>query len=299
MQTIKTRNLNIQYRQAGKGPIKLIFIHGNYASSRWWLPQLARIPPGIQAFAPDLRGCGAPKRITHPLKPSDGILSIKDLRMDLAEFISQLNIKNPILVGHSLGGIIATDYALKYQDQIRGLLLEDTGPPGGLKFGSLAQSILLPLDLGSQIMMRNALRFAGLPRRGSLSKALVEDALAAAPGQYRLFSKAVTHWNVETDLPNFKKPLLLIWGGRDRIMPVRIGQQYTHMMPQAKMVVIPDAGHSPHLERPDAFARVLKQFINQCVSESEITPPAIPPRGVKDRILRRLRISRVSLQMPN
>ncbi len=284
MPSIETSKLNIQYRQAGSGKIPLVFIHGNYASSRWWLPQLERLPPNVQAFAPDLRGCGNSQGITRPLQQPNGQIDIRDLANDLAEFISALNLNNPILVGHSLGGVVATDYALRYTDSVRGLLLEDTGPPNGLPARFFAQSLLIPLEFGSRILMRNALRLAGIPRRGDLARTLVQDAIAASPGQYLAFTSAVSRWNVVADLPALDIPVLLVWGGKDRIMSPWIGHQYLDALSQAEMLIVPNAGHSPHLERPNAFASVLNQFVDQCVSKTKSTLRRVPPKGLKDKI---------------
>jgi pimeloyl-ACP methyl ester carboxylesterase len=209
----------------------------------------------------------------------------------LAKFISALKLENPILIGHSLGGVIATEYALRNQDKVRGLLLEDTGPPRGLPLSTLSEPFLLPLEFGSKMLMRNALRLAGLPRRGALAKALIEDALSASPGQYLAFSKAVSRWNVESVLPSLDIPILLVWGGKDRIMPLKIGRQYLHILSQAEMLIVPDAGHSPHLERPNAFAGALHQFIDRCVSESDSIISEISSRSLIDRISRWIRIS--------
>lgn len=291
MPTIKIENLNIQYRQAGSGDIPLVFVHGNYASSRWWLPQFERLPPNVQAFAPDLRGCGTPDGITQTQKQQDGRITIQDLSNDLEKFIITLNLENPILIGHSLGGVIAMDFALRYPNSIRGLLLEDTGPPNGVPAGFLAQSLLLPLEFGSKILMRNALMFAGIPRRGHLAKDLVQDALAASPGQYLAFAQAVSNWDVESELPSLDIPILFVWGGKDRIMSPGIAQQYLRLLPQAALLTIPDAGHSPHLERPNAFAGALKQFVDQCVSQPENTIEEVSPRSLVDRVSRWIRIS--------
>jgi len=252
----------------------VVFIHGNYASSRWWLPQLERLPANVTGYAPDLRGCGTRQGITRHINQRNGQINIEDLSHDLAEFISALKLDRPILVGHSLGGVIATDFVIRYPDIARGLVLEDTGPPEGVPGGFLAQSMLIPLEFGSKILMRNALRLAGIPRRGELVKALVQDALAATPGQYINFTSAVSRWNVEAKLPSIDIPVLLVWGGRDRIMSPKIGQNYVQQFPQAELVIVPDAGHSPHLERPNAFAGLLSQFINQSTI-SEIAPKPI------------------------
>ncbi len=291
MPTIETSNLNIQYRKAGEGDVPLVFVHGNYASSRWWLPQFGRLPIDVQAFAPDLRGCGTSQGKTLPLRKENGQLSIQDLANDLAEFISALNLNNPILVGHSLGGVVATDFTLRHPSIVRGLLLEDTGPPNGLPSGLLSQSLLLPLEFGSRILMRNALRLAGIPKRGDLARALVQDAVAASPGQYLTFTRAVSRWNVESELPALDLPILLVWGGKDRITPPRIGRQYLQAIPQAEMLIVPSAGHSPHLERPNAFASILNQFIAQCVSTREVSKTEIDSKNLKDRIFSWMRKS--------
>jgi len=263
MASIKTQTLNIQYRRAGEGAQTLIFLHGNYASSRWWLPQLERLPPNVQAFAPDLRGCGNPQGVSLSTKEKKGQISIQDLSNDLAEFISALNLKNLILIGHSLGGVVATDYTLRNLNSVCGLLLEDTGPPNEILTGFFAQSLFIPLEFGSRILMRNALRLAGIPRRGDLARSLVLDALAASPGQYMAFTSAVSRWNVESDLPSLDVPTLIVWGSKDRIMPPRIGRLYLRSLPQAEMLIVPGAGHSPHLERPNFFAGALNQFIDK------------------------------------
>ncbi len=268
-----------------------MFMHGNYASSRWWLPQFERLPTNVRAFAPDLRGCGSTQGLTRTLKQTSSPPTISDLSTDLAEFIATLNLQNPILIGHSLGGVIATDYAVRFPGSICGLLLEDSGPPNGVPASLISQSALLPLEFGSKILMRNALRFAGLPRRGRLARALVADAIAAQSGQYMNFAYAVSTWDVTAELPTVDIPVLLIWGGKDRIMPPRIGKQYLRLLPQAEMLIVPDAGHSPHLERPNAFAGALHQFIDQCVAQPETPITEIPPRSIKDRIFRWIGIS--------
>lgn len=289
MPSISTQHLNIQYRQAGSGNIPLVFLHGNYASSRWWLPQLERLPENTRGFATDLRGCGSSGGITHLHAEHSSPLTIQDLAGDLDEFITGLRLEKPILIGHSLGGVIATEFALRYPGVLRGLLLEDTGPPNGTPGGSLAQSILWPLEFGSEVLMRNTLRLAGIPRRGAFAKALVQDALAASPGIYLAFSRAVTRWNVEAELPSLKIPIILVWGRKDRIMPPSIGHRYLRLIPQCEMLLVPDAGHSPHLERPNAFASVVNLFVKRCVSTPDSSFKEIPRKRFIDSVTRWIR----------
>jgi pimeloyl-ACP methyl ester carboxylesterase len=289
---VETPHLRVHYRQGGEGSGTLVFVHGNYASSRWWVPQLERLPPGFQAFAPDLRGCGSIDGQTQLLQPyHNGQLSIRDLAEDLAEFLSTLNVSAPILVGHSYGGLVVTEFALRYPDSLRGLVLEDTGPPDGLPLTDLTQPFFKPLEFGSRRLMKGTLRLAGIPHRGDLSNALVEDALASSR-QYRIFTRAAGNWSVESALPGLNVPTLLIWGSKDRIMPSRIGRRYLRLLPGAQMVIIPGAGHSSHLERPDEFAAVLQDFVAKHAPVADSAPSkTMAPRWVqiKETIARWLR----------
>ena len=289
---IETPRLRVHYRRAGKGAETLVFVHGNYASSRWWMPQLERLPHGFQAFAPDLRGCGGSDGKSQLLQSrGNRQLSIRDLADDLAEFLSTLELAAPILIGHSYGGLVVTEYALRYPGSTRGLVLEDTGPPDGIPLTDLTQPFFMPLEFGSRKLMKATLRLVGIPRRGELSDALVEDALASS-GQYRAFTRAAGTWSVECALPGLNVPTLLIWGSKDRIMPSRIGQRYLRLLPDAEMVTIQGAGHSPHLEHPDEFAALLREFVEKHAPVSDGVPSKmVTPRRVqlKETIARWLR----------
>lgn len=179
---------------------------------------------------------------------------------DLAQFVAALHLTNFLLVGHSLGGVIAIEYALAHQDMLRGLVLVDTAPPEGLSLVGLARPLAAPLGFGNRMLMQRALRQVGLPRRGQLAQDLVSDALSTDPNQYIAFSEALKGWNVEDDLPSLRVPTLLIWGQNDRIMPSHIGKRYLDLLPRAEMVVLPGAGHSPQVEQPDEFAAVLQDL---------------------------------------
>ncbi len=267
---IRTPDLSIHYRQAGDGDQAIIFLHGNYASSRWWLPQLKRIPECIHAYAPDLRGCGGRDGKTEFHRSLDG-LSVNDLVSDLDQFIDALRIKRPILVGHSFGGVIATDYALSHPDDVRGLVLVATAPPDGIPLAAFAESYAFWIKFATRTWMRHAFRRAGLSDSEGLLEDLIDDSLSSEPGQYSAFTMSLAHWNVESSLTQLKLPTLLVWGRGDLVVPARVGRRYLEVLPNAKMVVIPGAGHSPMIERADKFASILKAFALPLVPERRIS----------------------------
>lgn len=259
---VRTPGLTIHYRQAGHGEQALVFVHGNYASSRWWAPQLERLPFSVRGFAPDLRGCGGQEGHTQSSNGVDG-LSVRDLADDLKQFVDALHLKHPILVGHSLGGVIVTEYAVTYPDQVGGLVLVDSGPPDGLPLLFYAQMFAAPLQFWSRTVLRVSLRQLALTSPGTISEELVDDTLSTPPEQYSAFSEALVRWNVESALPGLNIPTLIIWGEEDNIIPPQVARRYLELLPRARLVMIPDAGHCPQLQRPDEFSRALRSFVTQ------------------------------------
>ncbi len=256
---IQTPDLAIHYRTSGRGAQALVFVHGNYASSRWWVPQLEQIPRCLRAYAPDLRGCGGRDGQTRFRRPTKTV-SIRELADDLAQFIAALHLSNPILVGHSLGGMIVTEYALAHPRRVRGLVLVDTAPPDGLPLAGFVGTYTRLFVQGNHTLMRSTLRHVGLPRSGAFAEQLVDDAVSADASQYSAFSNAVATWDVSAALPGLDVPTLLIWGQHDPLIPTWIGVRYRQALPNAKLVIMPGVGHSPPIERPRKFAALLRAF---------------------------------------
>lgn len=118
--------LRIHYEIGGDGKKVLVFLHGNFGSWRWWQPVLKRLPEDCGAYAPDLRGCGETGR------PGVGH-SVEQLASDLYAFSRKLDLPPFHLVGHSLGGAVALQYALDHPEMVRTMLLVAPAPAEGMK----------------------------------------------------------------------------------------------------------------------------------------------------------------------
>ena len=103
------------WREVGQGPT-LVFLHGSWNDGDGWLPTMELLRREFHCLAPDLLGFGESE---HP----EVHYSIQLQLEFLAEYLQTLNLRQVYLVGHSLGGWIATSYAIKYPDRVRGLLL--------------------------------------------------------------------------------------------------------------------------------------------------------------------------------
>jgi len=242
---------------------------------------LQRLPPGWRGIAPDLRGCGETSSDTTA--EARASFAIPELAADLAAFVEALGLGAFHLVGHSLGGAVALQYALQHQARVRSLTLVAPAPPTGLSAlregTSTAARFLRRIDLDhrsslaalqSSYRMQRALgtnrwilrrALAEMMPSAELDSAAAEELLADAA---RLSSDAVVgflealhRWNVEAELPALRVPSVILWGEKDTLVPRAALEKMARLLPAAEMVVWPDTGHSPQLERPDEFVALL------------------------------------------
>jgi pimeloyl-ACP methyl ester carboxylesterase len=115
----------MHYVERGTGPEPIVFVHGFISTCRWWLPAMERLPKdGYHAYAIDLRASGLSEQIEtgHTLAR---------YAEDLHQFVEAIGLEKSTLVGHSMGGGIAMQYALDHQDRLKALVLVDPLAPFG------------------------------------------------------------------------------------------------------------------------------------------------------------------------
>lgn len=278
MPYVNTPELEIHFREAGAGPNVFVLVHGNFASWRWWKQVLHRLPPGFRAYAPDLRGCGD--------TAGDGssvAYGIPQLADDLLEFVEALGLRSFHLVGHSLGGAVALQFALKHPEKVRSLTLAAPAPATGLlamrEGSSTSAKLLRQIDpehgpsmavLHSSYRLHHALGTNRLMLRGALAKmmpaatldaaeieSLLGDAARMSPDAVVGFLLALHRWNVAGELGSLRVPTLVLAGGKDVLVPAAALQQLAELLPRSELLVWPEVGHSPQVERPDEFVRLL------------------------------------------
>jgi pimeloyl-ACP methyl ester carboxylesterase len=269
------------YRRAfvmgGSGPA-LLFIHGIGDSSETWrqvLPEMAR---DHTVVAPDLLGHGASD------KPRADY-SIAAYTCGMRDLLSVLDIDRATVIGHSLGGGVAMQFAYQFPERCERLVLVSTGGVGrevnmALRAASApGADIVLPFltPLAELPPVARSLRLVGslLKRIGS---PLGEDADDIIAGYRRLsdpFARSAflrtlravvdIRGQVITMLDRSylaeKMPTLLICGPRDPVIPFRHTEVAHAAMPGSQLSVFPDAGHFPHHHDPERFVAVLREFL--------------------------------------
>jgi pimeloyl-ACP methyl ester carboxylesterase len=279
MPHIRTGELEIHYEEAGAGPNAFVLVHGNFASWRWWKPIFERLPAGYHAYAPDLRGCGQ----TAGASPAEGY-DIQRLADDLLELVEALGLRSFHLVGHSLGGAVALQFALAHPERVRSLTLVAPAPATGLaamRSGGSASLILRAFNpeygattavLHSTCRFHHALGTNRLMLRGALARmmpsarmdgpefeALLADAARLSADAVVGFLQALHRWNVADELGTLRVPTLILAGGRDELVPRAALEEMARLLPRGRLKVWPDVGHSAQVERPDAFVRLLER----------------------------------------
>lgn len=185
-------------------------------------------------------------------------LSIESLTEWLHNFITSLDITNPILLGNSMGGHIALDYAITYPDNIKALVLAGSSGIQEKNFGESyprrkdreyireQASVIFYEDLVDEEIMDEIMEVVKSP-----SKLLKMLALARDTNEY----------NMEPHLPDIPVPVLLIWGRNDEVTPPAAAKKFQKKLPNARLEWIDKCGHAPMMEHPKKFAFLLNEFL--------------------------------------
>jgi pimeloyl-ACP methyl ester carboxylesterase len=283
MQRITLHGNELSYVDAGApdspgSPI--VFVHGLMSSSRTWTMQVKRLAVQHRVIAPDLFGHG------ESAKPA-GDYSLSAHAATLRDLFDALQVPSATLVGHSLGGGISLQLAYLFPDRVDALVLVSSGGLGRelnplLRAATLPGSeLVLPVIASSFVrgVGDTALRYwskVGLPAVSPSSDEGWRGLSSLADGDTRraflATSRSVIDVHGQTVSARNRmagmasRPSMLIWGERDRIVPSAHLAAARQELPASRVEMFARSGHFPHLDEPDRFARVLKEFVTQTVA---------------------------------
>lgn len=220
----------------------LVCVHGLAASSRWWKPV---VPALAERF--DVRLVDLPRfRFLSRTRPADAAAW-------LGRWLDDEELGAPVLLGHSLGGLIAAQLAARQPDRINSLVLVD---PAGVPSGRALP--LEPLALANA-MTRIRPRFFAL---------LAADALRWGPDAMLRGGLYAVGTDIRVDLASIRTPTLVVWGEHDTLIPRRLAETWRDAIPGAQLTVIPHAAHVPMVENPSAFVHAIFDFLEERPDES-------------------------------
>jgi pimeloyl-ACP methyl ester carboxylesterase len=282
------------FRVAGdQGPV-LLLIHGITGSSAHWEPIMPLLAERFTVIAPDLLGHG------ESAKPR-GDYSLGAFASGIRDLLIGLDIEAASVVGHSLGGGIAMQFAYQFPERCERLVLVSSGGLGQdvhpvLRAATLPGSeLVLPLIAHEKLIevaaiVPRALGKLGLRTgpdiaemaRGYSSLSNAEGRAAFIHTVRAVIDPTGQRINATDRLYLASKmPSLIIWGGRDRIIPVEHAQPAHEGMPGSRLELFEDSGHFPHLDDPLRFARTLQQFF------ADTKPAKLDTREMRELVLER------------
>jgi pimeloyl-ACP methyl ester carboxylesterase len=252
---IKVDGLNVHYYTAGEGD-PLVVIHGGGGDARSWQHNISELAREYTVYAPDLPGYG----LTQPLK---GKYHIPELADFMAKFTKTLGLEKFSVVGHSLGGGVALNLALKIPSQIKKLVLVSS-----LCLGNDIAFWLRLISLPTIISLVGTVFIWGF----NLAKWLVSHLnpvkyiLPLTPASMAV-GVSISDFHrqrlvLEKRLSEIKMPTLLVWGGRDSVVPVKQAYSASKKIPNCQLLVFKHRGHNVHREEVKNFSRLVKDFLN-------------------------------------
>lgn len=237
----------------------LLLLHGIGGRASLWAPSAAALAPR-EVIAMDMPGYDGRRPALNSFPElADAAVALLD-----AQGASQADV-----VGHSLGGMIALEMALRHPDRVRRLVIVASSPAFGSRDPAFRESFLAarqkPLDEGIGMAGVAAALVPGM--LGPAADAAAAPAAMAAMASvdeaaYRATLAVLTGFDRRADLPRVTQPALLIAGEADQTAPPRGVARMAEAMPNARLLVIPGVGHLLPLEAPDAFHAALHDFLS-------------------------------------
>lgn len=273
LHTVTVHGHEVAYRTGGEGPVVLL-VHGMAGSSDMWRPAIPLLAPHVTYVAPDLPGHGRSD------KPK-GDYSLGAQASLLRDLLAALGHDRATIVGQSLGGGIALQFAYQYPERCERLALVCAGGLGQ-EVNPILRALTLPgidlvLPLAFQPLYRNVVDgVVGLMRKVGLQPTPVAmetwrsycslidpetrsafiSTLTAVVDRSGQRISAHDRLYLASALPT-----LIVWGDSDPIIPVEHAHDTHRAIPGSQLEIFPGAGHYPHCEDPQRFADLLVRFV--------------------------------------
>lgn len=221
--------LTAHYLKAGSGA-PVVLVHGGASDSRDWLPTMSLLSGKYLMYAPDSVGYGLSSKVKD-------LYTLNDFVAFTVGFIERAGLGQCHLVGHSAGGRVCLEIALRHPQKVRKLVLVDSmGFQRLTKFGTFLGTVAY--------RVRQALR---------------------RPQPYPGFSleedDGSRDWMCLNELPLLNVPTHVVSQRMDPYLPARGAQRAAKLIPGARLTVIPGYGHAPHKKNPEGFSSILSDFL--------------------------------------
>lgn len=268
---IKVGNHRTRYWALGDKGTVVILIHGLCVSADIWMHNIEALAKQHRVYVPDLVGFGRSDEPESSFSPSDYTRFLDD-------FMNILNLERVNLVGQSLGGGIALNYAIQFPQKVSKLVLADSAGLGREVIWTLRLKSL-PL-LGELISSRSRKGVELSFKLAVCNQALITKEVVElyyeffSQPRFQKFSLRIVRSIVNIrgareevlapirdNLAGITQPTLIIWGEKDRVLPLKHAYQGKEKLPNARVRIIEGCGHIPFFERAEEFNHLVLEFL--------------------------------------
>lgn len=271
---LMTGGRRLRYLDHGEGP-PLVLLHGLGCCWQWWLENIPALALEHRVIAVDLPGFGHSDPLPAPAAMETHAAVVHELA-------DALDLPPMIVAGHSMGGLVTLAMATSRPDRVRGIALVNAG---GVPMADLRLAIVIAILRRAQVVLswppvvralvhrpavRRLLLRGAMRDPGTLRPELAAEVvpLMGAPG----FLDAIVAAGaaVKASRPeDVEQETLLLWGDRDPIVTVANARQMDERLARSRLVLIPGVGHSPMVEAPETFTRLLLEFTRSLPEEAD------------------------------
>ncbi len=256
----------------------VVLVHGLGCNWTLWVKQLAWLVPYRRVIAIDARGSGQ----SRPAAPG---WSTRDMAADLRAVVEDAKLVDPVVVGLSMGGTIALQYALDYPDALSHLVVADApaGIPEAYQQQQQQELQLINTVSVSETARRRMAQAFSVTGNQRLEQWMVAMIEAMATDNYRSQANATFAFNVWDRLHEITVPTTVVSGALDTIVPVSSALAMQQALPHATLRVIEGCGHFVNLEAPDAFHAVLAEALGLPTPTFQTTTNSSPPASLSHK----------------
>ena len=278
-ESVRLHGEQVAYRTAGtEGPV-IVLLHGMASTSATFDPVLTALGESCIAIAPDLLGSG------NSAKPPLGDYSLGAYASSVRDLLSVLGHDSATIIGHSLGGGVALQFAYQFPERCERLVLVSSGGLGPEVHPILRVATMPGFDLVLRMFAGSWMHTAGL----TAGRLMRRVGLRPGTDVEQSWSSLVSLGDAQTRAAFLKTvrsviaangqrvsavdrlylaaavPTLLVWGDRDHIIPVAHAEATHALIPDSRLKIVPGAGHYPHRDDPEGFTTA----VLECLAETE------------------------------
>lgn len=247
--TVTVKNTEMFYRTRGNGP-PVVFVHGNTGSSVWFSKVMDI--PGHTTYAPDLPNFGNSGQIDT---------ADIDLYADyLKGWMDTLGLKNPVVLGHSLGGAVVISLAVRYSETVKKLVLVDSAPLSGLKTPEEHYPVIEQYKTNRDLMKQALASIVPTLEDEEFLEKLTDSAMKMNPIAYTGNARALERFDYQGRGDEYTGPVLVLVGEKDILISEEMGRKTAEAFPKGEFRLLEGVGHSIMVEAPDTFKQIVEEL---------------------------------------